>query len=102
MEYTLENVYILIGREDKVGLINFKINSEAFKNFGHYIVGQIIYIEKERKALDKSIAEEKEQQHGKIKVEYLNTSLSEEKVQQLRMVGFNSEDILSIWFHNSF
>jgi hypothetical protein len=102
MDYTLEEVYQLVGKIDKISLIEFKLNSEAYQNFGAYVVMQAFYSQEDREQLDQIIKQGVTGTIGYIKGEYLGTDLSEDRILLLKTKGFSSEDILEIkWSTNA-
>ena len=48
MDYTLEEIYQIVGKEDKTAGLTFKYGSESFNNYGQFITVDFIYTQKER------------------------------------------------------
>src|ERR1035437_1539367 len=100
MSYTLEEIYSLVGRDDKVAVLSFQEESKSSRVFGNEITVVFLYKQSERehfeeKFLEKSNAET----HGRIKAKYLGYELPEDTIELLKRDGINSTDIITI-FHS--
>ncbi len=107
MDYSLEVIYQLVGKEDKTANVEFIPNSESHEKFGNDIGVLFLYTQKEREELDGLLAKGESFHSGFIKAKYLGRKLNEELVEELETKGINSEDIAQIMFfreptHNSF
>jgi hypothetical protein len=98
MNYTIEEIYALVGREDKTATITLMYNSQSFKDFGAHITLVFDYTQKERLELDELIKKGRFNQNGYIKANYLGQELSAEKIEKLKDKGINSEDIIHILY----
>ena len=98
MNYTLEEIYQLVGKEDKAAGITFKAGSEAFNNYGNFITAVFIYTQKEREELDQLIKNKPYNKCGYFRAKYLGRDLSEDKVNQLLTIGISSQDIVEILY----
>lgn len=95
-DYTIEEIYVLAGREDKTVFVQFKSGSDSYINFGKSIVGVIVYTQKEREEMDVLIDNEPFNNHGFVKIKYLEFTLPPEKVADLLKNGIHSRDISEI------
>lgn len=93
MKYTLEEIYLLVGKTDKTALVHFKYDSPSFNEYGKHIVVVFNYTQKERFNLDELVKTEKFESSGYIKAKYLGLDLAEDKIEKLKNQGINSEDI---------
>lgn len=100
MKYTIEEIYQLVGKDDKTAGLTFKYDSDAYKKYGSFITVVFLYTQKEREEMDKMILNESFANHGRIKAKYLNSALSKEKVDLLLTEGIYSEDIVEILYLN--
>ncbi len=96
MEYTPEDIYLLVGKEDKVAGLTFKYGTDSFKEYGSFISVVFIYTQKERQQLDEKIKIKPYIGGGFLKAEYLGLDLSIDKIEKLRNTGVNCEDIIDI------
>jgi len=100
MDYTLEEIYALVGKDNKTSGLTFKFDSDAFKEFGNFITVEFIYTQAEREELDEKIKNTPYSLTGKIKALYLGYDLLKEKVEKLKNEGVLSSDILNIQYYN--
>jgi len=98
MKYTLEEIYQLVGSQDKTAGLTFVHNSEAFKRFGPFLSVLFLYSNDERKEMDQRVKDEPFKLSGHLKAKYLGTDLSGDDVNYLINVGINSDDILEILY----
>lgn len=101
MNYSLEEIYCLVGKEDKTAGLTFKNKSEAFENYGSFITVVFIYTQNEREEMDKLIKVTPFSKEGRVKAKYLGTDLSSEKIKLLLNEGINSGDIAEILYFNA-
>src|SRR4051812_29394673 len=98
MNYTIDEIYVLVGKDDKTAGLTFKYDSEAFKTYGSFITAVFVYTQYEREDMDKLIQSEPYSHYGRIKAKYLGTEMVEEKVAQLLREGIYSEDIAEMLY----
>jgi len=100
MKYTLEEIYHLVGREDKTAGVTFRVGSDAYNTYGNFQTLLFIYDQLERHALDKKLEANKYNSSGFVKAKYLGFELEKEKVEKLKTEGIHSDDIASILSFN--
>ena len=100
MDYTLEEIYALVGKDDKTALVTFKVDSEAYYNYGSYTVVVFVYTQYQREEMDKKLQNKPYSSHGRVKAKYINIELSQEKIELLLTDGINSFDIARIEYFN--
>ena len=98
MEYTLEEIYALVGKEDKTAGLTLKYGSEAHNTYGQFVTVVFLYSQKEREHLDQIINEKPWKNHGYVKARYLGLDLLEDNVTILNEKGINSKDITEILY----
>jgi len=96
MKYTLEEIYVLVGRGDKTTTVTFHPESESFKTYGRHVTVVFTYTQKERLALDELISEGEFNTSGFAKAKFLGLELSVDKIEKLNSEGINSDDITEI------
>lgn len=101
MNYTIEEIYLLVGKDDKTAGLTFKYDSDAFKKYGSFITVVFLYTQYEREEMDKMVLIEPFSNHRRIKAKYLNSELSKDKVELLLTEGIYSEDIAEILYFNA-
>jgi hypothetical protein len=106
MQYNIEELYKLTGRDDKVAVIDFIVGSDNYKEYGSSITVVIIYNQFEREKLERAFREGNlGQTHGKIRVKFLTgAELSSEQKNKLQTKGINSNEIKSVfpgWVHEN-
>lgn len=101
MDYTIEEIYAIVGKEDKTTGLTFKYNSEAFNTFGSFITVFILYTQKDREEMDELIQNEHWVNHGYVKARFLGRDLEKEKITLLREKGIYSQDISEIHYYNA-
>ncbi|MGE4346151.1 MAG: hypothetical protein AB7D46_01930 [Flavobacteriaceae bacterium] len=101
MNYSLEEIYAFVGKEDRVATVIFKHDSESYKLFGDSITVVFNYTQKERLELDELIKKMKFTKQGFIKATYLVGNLSDNKIELLKSIGINSKDISHILHFNN-
>ncbi len=99
IDYTLEEIYSLAGKDDKTSGVSFKINSAAYKLYGNHIVVEFLYTQNEREELDQRIKNTPYTLIGYIKARDLGNELSQEKKDTLRIEGFLSSDISNLSYY---
>ncbi|GAA4363904.1 hypothetical protein GCM10023185_32960 [Hymenobacter saemangeumensis] len=100
--HSLLNVYKLIGRDDKAGLLEFVPGSDAHQEYGDTLNVVLVYTQAEREALEEIMVSGSTAADvaGTVKVRYLGFDLPAEKQQQLLTTGVNTADINSIYYVN--
>ncbi|RZK17290.1 MAG: hypothetical protein EOO43_13635 [Flavobacterium sp.] len=98
MKYTLEEIYILVGREDKTAGLTLRRGSEAQKKYGNDLTVVFLYTQKEREEMDRLIKNEPFQYSGFLKARILVGDLSDEQVELLRVEGIHSDDIAHVLY----
>ncbi|MBE9462330.1 hypothetical protein ACFP1I_13910 [Dyadobacter subterraneus] len=99
--YTKEEIYLTVGREDKTASLTFKFDSDSFNIYGSMITVVFIYTQYEREDMDKSVLKNPYTQSGLLKAKYLGNELSEELQEKLLNEGVNSDDIINIMFYSA-
>jgi hypothetical protein len=94
-DYSLEEIYQLVGKDDLTAGIFIKPNTEAFKNFGSHIVMVVTYSQSERLELVKNIQNDFNS-NGYIKGAYLKIEVPIEVKQLLLNHGILNTDIYNI------
>ena len=98
MNYSEEEVYDLVGRQDKTATVIFKTDSDAFKLYGPHVTVLFLYSQYEREELDQRIKNPDSITPGVIKVRHLISQLEKGKIEQLENAGINTTDIASILY----
>lgn len=98
MKYTLERIYSLVGKTDKVATLTFKKGSDAFIKYANSLTVVFIYEQAEREEFDKLIQDNHSSTHGQIKAKELLDELTNDKQKLLLKEGINSQDIIDIFF----
>ncbi len=93
MNYKLEDIYLLVGREDKVAGITFIENSDAYNMYGKNVTVVFLYTERERFDLDNKILKKTYSSEGNLKIRYLIGRQTEEQIIRMESEGFSSKDI---------
>jgi hypothetical protein len=101
MNYTIEEIYCLVGRDDKTAGLTFKYNSEGYKMFGSFITVVFLYSQKERENMDELIQTEPFSNSGWVRAKFLGTKLEDKKLEFLEKKGIFSEDIAEILYLNA-
>lgn len=100
MKYSLEEIYLLVGKEDKTAGLTLKPGSESYNKFGSFITVLFLYTQYEREDLDAKLKNESSSNtSGKQKAKYLGSDLSEMQINKLRSEGVRSDDILEILYY---
>ena len=98
MDYTIEEIYALVGKDDKTAGLTFKYDSEAYKTFGQFITVVFLYTQKEREKMDELIKNETWTSHDYVRAKFLGQDLEKEKAALLSEKGINSKDIAEILY----
>jgi hypothetical protein len=98
MRYTLEEIYVLVGREDKTVGLTFSYDSEAFRLFGPFLTVVFLYTQKEREELDELVLNTPFSKSGYLKARNLVDKLTKEQEDHLKTKGIHSEDIVEIFY----
>lgn len=98
MEYSVEDIYRLVGRDDKVAVLTFHQDSEAYKSYGDSLTIVFIYDMKEREVLEKQFKENSNTKtFGHVKARPLVINLNEQQTTALKEQGIHSKDIQFIF-----
>lgn len=100
MNYSIEEIYCLVGKDDYVAGLTFKYESDAFNKYGQHITVVFVYSQFERIEMDKLIQVPFLNKNGWVKANYLGTDLEPDKVELLLKEGIYSGDIAEILFFN--
>lgn len=98
MRYTLEEIYLLVGRDDKTAGITFWDDSPSYHLYGDHITVVFNYSQAERLEMDEAIKAPEYSRTGYVKAKYLGNTLSEDLIDKLSKEGINSEDIVEILY----
>ena len=98
MNYSEEEVYQLVGKQDKTATVGFKTDSESYKLYGTHVTVLFLYDQYEREELDERVKDPNNRTMGKIKVRHLTSNLDKEKILHLESDGISTEDISSILY----
>jgi hypothetical protein len=101
MNYTIEEIYCLVGKEDKTAGLTFKYESEAYNLYGSFISVVFIYNQYEREQMEHLVQVIPFTQKGIIKAKYLEIELTSDKVDRLLNEGIYSGDIAEILYNQS-
>jgi len=99
MSYSLQGIFELVGKNDKVSVLNFYEGSNAFNTYGESITVVFDYSQDERDKWEaRLVAGEKEDgATGIVKARYLGIDLSEDLKRKLLEIGFDSNEILTLF-----
>lgn len=99
MKYTLEEIYLLVGRDDKTAGLTFKYGSDSFKKYGDHITVVFLYTQKERETMDELVKENPFKLSGYLRARALvHNELDVDKIQLLETEGIHSDDIVEILY----
>lgn len=93
--YTVEKLYEIAGKEDRVVDLSFREGSPSEQMWGNSVTCVLLYTERERIKLMESI-ESGGGNYGKVKAKYLLFDLNKEQIEKLKEEGFNSQDVVEI------
>ena len=94
MNYSVEDIYRLVGRDDKVTVLTFNPDSEAYNKFGDSCTVVFCYDLKERESLETNYRNKTDKKtFGFVKVKPLAMKLSKDLTDELMNTGINSKDI---------
>src|SRR5690625_257011 len=103
MKYTLEDIYIIAGKENKTTTLSMRKGSPAYNNYGPIITVEFIYTQRERENLDELILQTPFKTKGHVRAKYLGSELHPTQIEQLENEGIYSDDILKIlWAQDHF
>lgn len=98
MNYTTDQIYALVGRDDKVAVITFFPNSDAYEIYGESLTAVFEYNQKDREDYERRFQDGiDEEKSGKVKLRYLGFDLAKDKIEMIKSTGINSSDIFSIF-----
>jgi hypothetical protein len=98
MRYSVEDIYKLVGREDKTAGITFRIGSESHEYFGSFITVIFTYTQSEREELDERVQDENNKTSGRIRAKHLAGDLTEAQINRLGTEGIATDDIIEILY----
>ncbi len=99
MNYTIEDIYCLVGKDDKTAGLTFKHESEASNLYGSFITVVFVYTQYEREEMDTLVQATPFSKYGRIKAKYFGTELAPDKVERLLIEGVYSYDIAEIFYY---
>ncbi len=94
-DYSVEEIYFLVGRDDKTAGVHIKVGTEAYQNFGGHIVMVALYSQRERIDLTDNLVKNITS-NGYIRGKYLMLNTSEDKHRLLESHGILNTDIWKI------
>lgn len=98
MSYSQEEIYTLVGRDDKVAVLTLHEDSEGYKVFGKDLTVVFLYNQYEREQFEeKHRSGSDENTYGKIKAKYLGYDIPQGAIEFLEKEGINSTDIKLIF-----
>jgi hypothetical protein len=102
MDYSEEEVYALVGRQDKTATVIFKIDTDSYELYGSHVTVLFLYTQYEREELDERIKNSPQANTpGIIQVRHLTSQLDKEKIEQLEGDGIKTNHIASILYFKS-
>ncbi|KKL84188.1 hypothetical protein LCGC14_1967240 [marine sediment metagenome] len=106
MSYTIDEIYKIVGRDDKVAVLTFYPDSKAIAEYGENLTVVFHFDLFEREKLEKKFKEGvNEKTFGLVKARYLGFEIQTEKVEQLIKEGIDSSDIQIVfpspWIHDN-
>ncbi len=101
MNYTIEEIYCLVGKDDKTSGLTFQYESEAYKLYGSFITVVFVYTQYEREEMDKMVQTTPFSKDGRLRAKYLGTELPQDKVEKLLNEGIYSGDIAEILYYTA-
>lgn len=100
MKYTLEDIYLSVGREDNVAGLSLRKGSDAHKLHGDYITVVFIYTQYEREEMDERVKTKPFSTTGFLRARYLSFDLPPEVNHRLQTDGIHSDDIEHLFYLN--
>jgi hypothetical protein len=98
MRYSTEDIYRLVGREDKTAGITFRPGTKSYELYGDFITVVFVYTQSEREELDKRLQDENNSTSGQVRAKHLVGELSETQIKLLETDGISSDDIIEILY----
>ena len=93
--FSLERLYQVAGREDRVITISFRKGSQSESVWGQDLTCRLDYTERERLKLQRNV-EKGTDTIGKARAECLQSGLSQSLIDSLRKDGFDSSDVVEL------
>lgn len=93
--FSLEKLYELAGKEDRVLTITLRHESPSEQIWGNSITCCIIYTERERLHLLENLKNDVST-FGKVRAKYLLSEFTNEQIDRLKSEGFDSQDAIEI------
>ncbi len=102
MAYTVENIYEISGRDNRVSVIYFKEASESYKLYGESLTVVFTYSANEREKLEKDFLTGNLQETvGKVKATYLlGEKLDKEIIEKISKEGLDTNDMETVYSGN--
>ncbi|MFC0513166.1 hypothetical protein ACFFGT_03105 [Mucilaginibacter angelicae] len=98
-KYAIEEIYDLVGRDDRTASVTFIPGTASYQKFGAYVTVTFLYTQDEREKMDE-LAKQQGAHSGKVRAEYLVGDLTPELIKELQTTGIDADDILDIaYFH---
>lgn len=98
MLYSLENIYRIVGKDDKVATLTLKSGSESCEKYGSEPTVVFQYSQRERELMDKQVLSNTDN-HGKVRAKVLGYGLpfNLPATKEMEFIEINSEDIEDIY-----
>lgn len=93
--YSLERLYEIAGKEDRVVTVSFRAGSDSEREWGDSLTCLFLYTERERINLMEKF-KKGENNYGKVRARYLLFELIDDKVEKLKVEGFDSKDVVEV------
>ena len=93
--FSLEKLYELAGKEDRVLTITLRHESPSEQIWGNSITCCLIYTERERLHLLENLKNDVST-FGKVRAKYLLSEFTNEQIDRLKSEGFDSQDAIEI------
>lgn len=93
--YSLEQLYDIAGKEDRVITVSFREGSPSYSIWGDSVTCCLIYTERERRQLMKNI-KNGVANYGKVRAKYLLFDYKKNQIEKLKNEGFDSQDVVEI------
>jgi hypothetical protein len=98
MNYSIDKIYKLVGRDDEVAVLTFSDDSEECKEFGVSLTVIFEYTKSQREKFEKRFLEQIDTGEVEyLKVRSLGNNLTKNKEELLKQKGINSASIIDIF-----
>jgi len=100
-KWSLERIFLEIGRYDFTVSIVFRTDSYSYNAFGKMITGQLYYTKKERQLLNTKINSGiKNETNGRVLfTTFLKENLTKDQIKNLATKGFRNTDIIDLSYY---